>query len=328
MIKKQILMSGIQPTGDLTIGHLFGALNSWVNLQPDINKICRFMIADLHSMTSNKKNSDVFNTLAMYLAVGVDPKISSIFLQSSVPEHLELFWVLNNITPMGECMRMTQYKSKKDNVANNVGLFTYPILMASDILLYGTNIVPVGDDQNQHLQLARTLAQKFNTIYGEVFDIPEPYIIECGSRIMSLQNPNIKMSKSDPNTKSTIFLTDTNDAIVDKIKRAVTDSGNTIQYDKVNRPSISNLMEIYACCTTKSLPTIEDEFSGKMYGDFKKSLSDKLIEVIEPIRNNYNGYIKNQDYLKAILLKGRDKAKINAQFRMSLVYSRMGVTVL
>ena len=308
--KKRIL-SGITPSGFLTIGHITGALKNWVSMQNDYDSY--FMIADLHAITTRQVPAELrqrsFDTLAFFLAAGIDPDKSTMFMQSHISFHSELAWVLSCYTGMGECQRMTQFKDKslknEDNI--NVGLFSYPILMACDILLYQADLVPVGEDQKQHLELTRNLAQRFNHNYSDTFKIPEPFIPKIGGRIMSLQEPNSKMSKSDSNQNATIFLNDSNEEIIKKIKRAVTDSEANVKYDK-NRPGIYNLIELYSIATGMQTNEIESKFEGVGYGDFKQEVGEKVAAYVAPIRDNFNKYREDKKLLNEILEKGREKA--------------------
>lgn len=261
----------------------------------------------------------------MFIACGVDPEKSILFIQSHLPEHSQLTWVLNTFTGMGECSRMTQFKDKSANHAENinVGLFTYPVLMASDILLYQANLVPVGEDQRQHLELCRNLAQRFNNNYSETFIVPEPYIVKLGAKIMSLQDPSKKMSKSDSNSNASIFLNDDDTTIKNKIKRAVTDSGSEIKYDE-SRPGISNLMSLYYIATGKNYQAIEEEFSGAGYGDFKIAVAEAVAELIAPIRDKYFSVRKDEKALKEILTYGAEKASIQARKTLRKVYKKVG----
>ncbi len=325
--QKKIILSGIQPSGDLTIGHYTGALKNWVALQDDYN--CYYMVADLHSITvkqvpANLRKSTL-DTAAMFIAAGVDPEKSILFIQSHVPEHSQLTWVLNTFTGMGECSRMTQFKDKSAQHSENIntGLFTYPVLMAADILLYQAHLVPVGEDQKQHLELTRNLAQRFNHNYSDTFIVPAPYITKLGARVMSLQDPSKKMSKSDPNEKSSIFLTDSSDVVKSKIKRAVTDSGTDIKYDE-SRPGITNLMSLYYVATGKDFPTIEKEFEGVGYGDFKIAVADAVADYLSPIRDKYMEIRKNENLLKEILINGAEKASIQARKTLRKVYKKVG----
>ncbi|MBE2190438.1 MAG: tryptophan--tRNA ligase, partial [Candidatus Kapabacteria bacterium] len=266
------------------------------------------------------------DTAAMFIASGIDPVNSTLFIQSHVPEHSQLTWVLNTFTGMGECSRMTQFKDKSRQHSENinVGLFTYPVLMAADILLYQADLVPVGEDQKQHLELTRNLAQRFNHNYSDTFKVPEPYIPEIGARIMSLQEPEKKMSKSDPIQGSIIFLTDTDEQIVGKIKRAVTDSGSEVIFDEENKPGVANLMTLYHIATGKSMSEIESEFAGKGYGDFKSQVGDSVAEFISPIRDRYNELIANKDELAKILISGGEKARHTALRTLRKVYKKVG----
>jgi tryptophanyl-tRNA synthetase len=325
--KKPVILSGITPSGILTMGHLAGAIKNWVAMQNSHQ--CYYMIADLHAITIKLKASELrkqtLDTAALYIAAGIDPEKSLLFIQSQVPEHAQLTWILETMTGMGECSRMTQFKDKSaqhsDNV--NVGLFAYPVLMASDILLYQADLVPVGDDQKQHLELTRNLAQRFNFHYSQTFKIPEPYIAPIGSRIMSLQEPTKKMSKSDPNEKATIFLIDSDEVIKNKIKRSVTDSGSEIKYS-AEKPGISNLMTLYHISTGKSFKEIEKEFSGKGYGEFKPAVADAVAEYVCPIRTRYEELRKNEEELKRILTLGKERARYIAGRTLSKVYKKVG----
>lgn len=324
--KKRIL-SGITPSGFLTIGHVTGALKNWVEMQQDFDSY--FMIADLHAITTKQVPADLrqrsLDTLAFFLSAGIDPEKSTIFLQSHISSHSELAWVLSCFTGMGECQRMTQFKDKSakniDNV--NVGLFSYPILMACDILLYQADFVPVGEDQKQHLELTRNLAQRFNYNYSDTFTIPEPYIPKIGGRIMSLQEPTVKMSKSDENQNATIFLNDTNEQIIKKIKRAVTDSDANVKYSK-DKPGVSNLIELYSIATGKNFKDIEKQFEGVGYGDFKQEVGEKLADYIAPIRDNFNLYRNDKKKMNEILELGREKAGKVALKTLRKVYKKVG----
>ncbi len=325
--KKPIILSGVTPSGILTIGHLAGALLNWVKLQNEYE--CYFMIADLHAITIRQEpallRQRTLDTAAMFIASGINPEISTLFIQSHVPEHTQLTWVLNTFTGTGECSRMTQFKDKasKNSENSNVGLYDYPVLMASDILLYQADLVPVGEDQKQHLELTRNLAQRFNFNYSDTFKVPEPYIPKIGARIMSLQNPNEKMSKSDPNQSATIFLTDTDEQIRNKIKRAVTDSGNEVRFSD-DKQGIKNLMTLYNLATSDSFETIEDRYQGMGYGKFKSDTADYVAEFIRPIRERYIELINDKEQLKQILTHGADKAKRVASKTLRKVYKKVG----
>lgn len=325
---KPVILSGITPSGILTIGHLTGALNNWVKMQ-DTHR-CFFMIADMHAITVRQEAADLrkrtLDTAAMFLACGIDPEKSTLFIQSHVPAHAELAWVLNTFTGYGECSKMTQFKDKSQKHAENVnvGLFAYPVLMAADILLYQADMVPVGEDQKQHLELTRNLAQRFNFHYSETFKIPEPYIPKVGARIMSLQDPTKKMSKSDENEKSIIYLNETADVVKNKIKRAVTDSGSEVKFDESNKPGIANLMTLYSIATGKTFAEIESEFEGRGYGDFKPAVADSVAEFLTPIREKYESIRNDKNKLTEILNYGADKARKTANHTLRKVYKKVG----
>lgn len=325
---KKVILSGIQPSGILTIGHLAGALKNWVDLQTQFQSY--YMIADLHSITVRQVPAELrqrtYETAALFLAAGIDPEKSVLFIQSHVPPHSQLAWVLNTFTGFGELSRMTQFKDKSERHPENInaGLFTYPVLMAADILLYQADLVPVGEDQKQHLELSRNLAQRFNFNYSDTFKIPEPYIPKIGARIMSLQNPNVKMSKSDENINSCIFLNDTNEVIINKIKRSVTDSDSEVKFDEKNKSGISNLMTLYHLATGASFEEIETLFAGKGYGDFKLSVGKAVAEWISPVRENFNQIMKDKNRLKEILEFGANQAQKIAYKTLDKVYKKVG----
>jgi tryptophanyl-tRNA synthetase len=329
--KKPIILSGITPSGLLTLGHFTGALKNWTELQDAYD--CYYMIADLHAITVRQTPADLrrrtLDAAAMFIAAGVDVEKSTLFIQSHVSEHAELAWALNTFTGMGECSRMTQFKDKsaKHSENVNVGLFTYPVLMAADILLYQANLVPIGEDQKQHLELSRNLAQRFNFNYSDTFTIPEPYISKIGARIMSLQDPTKKMSKSDANDKSTIFLTDKDDVLKSKIKRAVTDSGSEVKYTD-GKTGISNLISIYSVVTGKTFSEIELEFQGKGYGEFKVACADAVAAFLAPIRDKYEHIRKDEKLLKEILGAGAEKARYQARKTLRKVYKKIGFVSL
>lgn len=331
-VKKQIVLSGITPTGILTFGHLTGALKNWVELQENYD--CYFMIADLHAITVRQDPADLrkrtLDTVAMFLACGLDPERCSLFIQSHVTEHAQLAWALNTFTGMGECSKMTQYKDKsqKQSDGASVGLFAYPILQAADILLYQADLVPVGEDQKQHLELSRNLAQRFNFHYSETFKIPEPVIPKIGARIMSLQEPTKKMSKSDENEKSILFLNDSAEVVKNKIKRAVTDSGNEVKYDTENKPGVSNLITLYSVATGKTFAEIESEFAGKGYGDFKPAVADAVANYLAPIRENFEKIRNDKNRLNEILTLGAEKACRAAGKTLRKVYKKIGFVQL
>ena len=330
-MEKKIILSGIQATGNLTLGNYIGALNNFVKLQDEYD--CYYMIADLHTLTvrndPEKLRENTLKLIALYIACGLDPDKNTIFIQSHVPAHTGLSWVLNCYTYMGELSRMTQYKDKSQKHSDNInsGLFTYPVLMAADILLYRANLVPVGDDQKQHLEIARDIAERFNGIYGDTFVVPDPYIPQSGARIMGLQNPTSKMSKSSEDENDKILLTDDSDTIRKKLKKAVTDSENHVHFDKKNKPGISNLMTIYSILKGKSMEDIEREFEGQGYGIFKSAVADAIIARLEPIQNKYNDLISNPEKLKAIYEAGDKKAKEKTDLFLKEVYKKVGLLV-
>lgn len=325
--KKKVILSGIQTSGKITIGNICGAIKNWVEMQDEYR--CYYFLADLHSITVRQEPAELRkNTLdiaAILLAAGIDPEKSVLFMQSMVHEHAELAWVLNCYTGMGELGRMTQFKDKSAQHPENIntGLYTYPILQAADILLYQPNYVPVGHDQKQHIELTRNLAERFNYLYSDTFTVPEPYITKIGSKIMSLQEPTKKMSKSDPNEKATIFVLDPDDVIKSKIKRAVTDSGSEVKYDD-NKPGVSNLIILYHIATGKTIEQIEQEFAGRGYGDFKPAVADAVAGYIGPIRDRYIEIRKDKDYLAKVLKEGAEKASAQASRTLRKVYKKVG----
>ena len=329
MMEKKTILSGIQATGNLTLGNYLGAINNWIKMQDEYD--CYYMIADLHSLTVRNDpevlRQRAMQVLAIYLASGLDPDKNTIFLQSHVDAHTKLSWVLNCYTYMGELNRMTQFKDKSAKHADNInsGLFTYPVLMAADILVYNADLVPVGEDQRQHLEITRDIAERFNSIYGETFVIPEAFIGKQGARIMGLQDPTSKMSKSTTNLNDVIFLNDSPDDIRKKLKKAVTDSENCVRYDKENKPGVSNLMTIYGLIKEKSMEEIEKEFAGKGYGDFKTAVAEAIVEILEPLQKKYNELLENPEKLKAIYEKGAQKARQRADKIVKDVYRKVGL---
>ena len=325
--KKPIIFSGIQPSGTLTLGNYIGALRNFSKLQDDYD--CIYSIVDMHAITVRQNPADLrrrcMELAAIYIASGIDPKKSLIYCQSHVSAHAELAWVLNCFTYMGEMSRMTQYKDKcakhADNI--NVGLFDYPVLMAADILLYQTNLVPVGVDQRQHLEICRDIAMRFNGIYGDVFTIPEGYIPKVGAKIMSLQDPTKKMSKSDPE-ETFISLLDDADTIRRKIKRAVTDSDGEIRFDPENKPGVSNLMQIYSVATGRDYAAIEAEFAGQGYGSFKTAVGESVVELLRPIREETERLLADKAYLESVYRAGAEKAAYVANRTLSKVYKKVG----
>jgi tryptophanyl-tRNA synthetase len=313
----------------LTLGNYLGALKNWSQLQDQYDSI--YSIVDLHSLTVRRQPKDVradsVSLLAQYIACGIDPEKNTLFIQSHVSAHAELCWILSCYTYMGELNRMTQFKEKagshQDNV--NAGLFTYPVLMAADILLYQADLVPVGGDQKQHLEITRDIAIRFNSVYGPVFTVPEPYIPKVGARIMSLQEPESKMSKSDENQNAYITLLDSPDTIIRKFKRAVTDSEALVRYDIENKPGISNLISIYSCVTGKTYDQVEAEFEGKGYGDFKLAVGEAVAEALKPVQARYNELMSDKAQLEAILKKGADSAEYLAMKTLRKVYKKLGL---
>lgn len=328
-MEKKVILSGIQATGDLHLGNYIGALKRFVKMQEEYN--CYYMVANLHALTVRREpeelKQNIYKILATYIAAGLDPDKSTIFLQSQVHEHAELGWVLDCYTYMGELSRMTQYKDKSAKHADNInaGLFTYPSLMAGDILLYQADLVPTGEDQKQHVELTRNIAERFNNLYGETFKIPEPFIEKTGARIMGLQDPTSKMSKSSTLANDTILLIDTPEVIMKKIKKAVTDSEGIVKFDEKNKPGISNLMEIYGTITNKTMDEVEKEFKGENYGTFKVAVANAIIKELEPFQNKYNDLMKNPKKLEEIYHKGAEKAAKIASKTMNDVYDKIGI---
>ena len=331
MMNKEVILSGIQSTGNLTLGNYLGAITNFVKMQDDYD--CYYMIADLHALTirnnPDELRKNTLKVIALYLAAGIEPEKSTIFIQSHVPEHTALSWILNCYTYMGELSRMTQFKDKSAKNADNInsGLFTYPVLMAADILLYGTDLVPVGEDQKQHLEITRDIAERFNKIYGETFKIPNPYISKTGARIMGLQDPTSKMSKSSQIPNDTILLIDSPEEIMKKIKKAKTDSDGIIKYDVKNKPGISNLLSIYSIISNKTIDELEKNFDGVTYGEFKQIIGEAIIEELKPIQDKYNKIITDEEYLKQIYVKGAQKASKLAKDTLNDVYKKIGLVI-
>ena len=325
------LISGIQPSGTITLGNYLGAIKNFVKLQDElVDTDILVFIADLHAITVSQDKQalrkNIKSLAAIYLACGLDPKKVHIFIQSEVPAHNQLGWVMECNSYIGELERMTQFKDKKVKQVAGVsaGLLTYPSLMAADILLYDANLVPVGVDQKQHLELTRNLAERFNTKYGETFIVPEPYIAKTGAKIMSLVDPEKKMSKSDENPKSYISLLDELPVIIKKIKSAVTDSDATIRYDLENKPGISNLLTIYSCISGLSISELETKYANSNYAEFKSDLANVVAGEIEPIQRRYNELINSKE-LDEILDQGRDYANYLANRKLSKVYNKVGL---
>ena len=325
---KKTIFSGVQPSGQITIGNYLGALKNWTKLLDEYN--CIFAVMDLHSITVRQDpktlRENSLNLLAQYIACGLDPDKCTHFIQSHVPAHAQLSWVLGCYTYMGELNRMTQFKEKSQRHADNInaGLYTYPVLMASDILLYNADLVPVGHDQKQHLEIARDIAERFNTIYGDTFTVPDPFIGKVGARIMDLQDPTKKMSKSDPN--GSISLLEDENAILKKIKKAVTDSLGYVKYEE-GRHGINNLLSIYCAVTGKTVEDAEKDFDGKGYGDFKKAVAEVVIDELRPVQERYRQLIENPDYLMGIINKGAEVANEIAQKTLKDVYEKVGFVV-
>jgi tryptophanyl-tRNA synthetase len=325
---KKVLLSAVQPSNLLTLGNYLGALKNWVHLQKDYD--CIFFAVDLHAITLRKDPEELrtqtYQALATYLASGIDPENATLFVQSHVSAHAELSWILTCFSYMGELNRMTQFKDKSSKQGQNIpaGLFIYPNLMAADILLYQTQLVPVGDDQKQHIELTRDLAIRMNNLYGgDLFTIPEVYTPPMGARIMSLQNPTAKMSKSDPDPSGAVYLNDSADQIIKKLKKAVTDSGSEITYED-EKPGVKNLIQIQAAITGKSPQDIVASYTGKQYGHLKLDTADLIVSVINPIRDRVNQLMADRTYLDSLLRRGRDQAQERAQKTLSRVYDRIG----
>lgn len=326
---KKILYSGMQATGTLTLGNYLGALKNWVTLNEEYE--CLYGVMDLHSLTVRQVPADfrknARSLYALYVAAGLDPEKNCIYYQSHVSGHAELSWILSCFTYMGELNRMTQFKDKASKHADNInaGLYTYPVLMAADILLYQSDVVPVGGDQKQHLEITRDIAQRFNAVYGDVFTIPEAYIAKAGAKIMSLQEPQKKMSKSDENANATILLLDDRDTVIRKFKRAVTDSDSVVRYAE-EKPGISNLMEIYGCVTGKTYQEIEKEFDGKGYGDFKLAVGEAVADELAPLQTRYDEIMADKSYLDSMIKMNDEKAQYYATKTLRKVQKKVGLT--
>lgn len=325
--QKKIVFSGIQPSGDISLGNYIGALRNWVAMQQDYH--CLYCVVDMHAITvrqdPKKLREQSLGVLALLIACGLDPDENIMYIQSHVPQHAELSWILNCYTMFGELSRMTQFKDKAarhtDNV--NAGLFDYPVLMAADILLYQADLVPIGDDQKQHLELARNVAVRFNGVYGNVFTVPEPYIPKVGGRIMSLAEPEKKMSKSDENPNAKILILDKPEDIMRKCKRAVTDSEAVVEY-REGKAGVNNLMTIYSIATGKSFEEITAEFAGRGYGDFKIAVGEAVVEMLRPIREKTDELLKNKDYLMDICKRNAQRAAALGERTMTKVRKKVG----
>ncbi|MBR6545994.1 MAG: tryptophan--tRNA ligase [Clostridia bacterium] len=321
------VFSGVQPSGNLTIGNYLGAIRNFATFPEDYKRF--YCVVDLHAITVRQVPAELrrrtYETLALYIACGLDPEKNTLFVQSQVPAHAELAWMLNCYTMFGELSRMTQFKDKSAKHADNInaGLFTYPTLMAADILLYQTDIVPVGIDQKQHLELTRDIAARFNSVYGDTFTMPEPYIPETGMKIMSLAEPTQKMSKSDPNPNAVIRILDTPEEIMKKCKRAVTDSETEVRYGE-GKDGINNLMSIYRCFTGKTFEEIEREFAGRGYGDFKTAVGEAIVEGLRPVQSEFAKLMADKAYLEEVMKKGAADAAYFARRTMSKVRRKLG----
>ena len=324
---KKVLFSGMQATGNLTLGNYLGALKNWVSIADEYETF--YGVVDMHSITIRQDPAELRrrarNLLTLYIAAGIDPEKNCLYYQSHVSGHAELAWILNCFTYMGELNRMTQYKDKAAKHADNInaGLFTYPVLMAADILLFQSDVVPVGKDQLQHLEITRDIAQRFNAVYGDVFTIPEPYIGKTGASIKSLQNPEKKMSKSDENPNASIYLMDDPDTVIRKFKRAVTDSEAVVRYCE-EQPGIHNLIDIYCVCTGKTPEETEREFDGKGYGDFKMAVGEAVVGVLKPLQERYEDLLKNKDYIDKIIKENGEKAAYFANKTLRKVQRKVG----
>ena len=330
VVQKKRMLSGIKPSGDLTLGSYLGAIKNWAERAEEYD--CYYFMADLHAITVRQNPADLrrrtLEQLAQYIACGLDPEKNTLFIQSHVRQHAELGWVLQCYSMFGELSRMTQFKDKSAKNADNIngGLFTYPSLMAGDILLYQPDLVPVGEDQKQHVELCHTIARRFNGIYGDVFKIPEPFVPKIGARIMSLTNPTAKMSKSENEDTGRVLVMDPPEVIMKQFKRAITDSDteNCVRYDKENKPGVANLMTIYSACTGRSFQEIEAEFSGQGYGAFKPKVGEAVVEMLRPIREESTRIMKDKAYLESVYKAGAEKASYVAEKTLRKVYKKVG----
>lgn len=327
---KKTILSGSTVTGDLTLGNYIGAINNWKQLQVEYD--CLYFLANLHALTvhqdANVLRDRTYSFFAQYLALGLDPVKNIIFVQSQVPEHTELSWILTCLTPMGYLNRMTQFKEKSEKHVKNInaGLYTYPVLMAADILLYQADMVPVGEDQRQHLELCRDIVGFFENRYGPgIFKMPEAYVGKMGARVMSLQEPDKKMSKSDENKKNFVSIIDDSKEIEKKIKGAATDSGTEIKFDMENKAGLSNLMTIYSVLSGKTTQQIEQDYTGKMYGHLKVDLADLVVETLKPVKEKYDDLMKNKDHLDLLMKSGADRARQISAVTLDNVYKKVGL---
>ncbi len=324
---KKTIFSGVQPSGNLTIGNYLGAIRNWTTLQDAYN--CIYCVVDMHAITVRQVPADLrrrtYETLAVYIAAGLDPEKNTLFVQSHVPAHAQLAWDLGCFTMFGELGRMTQFKDKSRKNADNInaGLFTYPVLMAADILLYQADLVPVGQDQRQHLELARDIAVRFNGSYSDTFTVPEGYIPRTGMKIMSLADPTKKMSKSDANPNASVGILDSYDDIIRKFKRAVTDSDTEVRYAD-GKDGINNLMSIYSCFTGKTMQEIENEFAGRGYGDFKLAVGETVADSLKPLRERFDELMKDKSYLESVMRSGAERASRIAYKTISKVHKKLG----
>ena len=330
--KKKVMLSGIKPTGDLTLGSYLGAIKNWAERAEQFD--CYYFMADLHALTTRNKPADLrrrtLEQLAQYVACGLDPEKNTLFIQSHVHEHAELGWVLNCYTMFGELSRMTQFKDKSAKNADNIngGLFTYPSLMAADILLYQPDYVPVGEDQKQHVELTRDIAQRFNHLYGDTFTIPEPYVPKVGARVMDLLDPTSKMSKSDEIGNGRVLIMDKPEDIMRRFRRAVTDSDtdeHCVRYAPTEKPGVANLMQIYSAVTGRSFAEIESEFTGHGYGDFKSAVGEAVVETLRPIREEATRIMGDKAYLETLCRTGAEKASVIARKTLRKVYKKVGL---
>ena len=327
-VQKKRILSGIQPSGDLTLGSYLGAIRNWAALADEYD--CYYMMADMHTITVRQVPAELRRhtlvQLAAYIASGLDPEKNVLFVQSHVPAHAQLGWVLDCYTMFGELSRMTQFKDKSAKNADNInaGLFTYPALMAADILLYQADLVPVGGDQKQHVEICRDIATRFNGLYGDTFKLPDPYIPKVGARIMSLTTPTSKMSKSDKDQNGCVYMLEKPEDILRKFKKAMTDSDACVRYAPKEKPGVSNLMQIYSACTGKNFEDIEAEFAGRGYGDFKMAVGEAVVETVRPIQEETARLLADKAYLESVYRSGAERASYIANKTLRKVYKKVG----